>query len=169
MDMQMMNQALAAEYFDHKDGHLYWKKVMHPNKQCLVGQEAGSIHSTGYRHVTWQGKVHKVHRLIFLLEHGYVPEEIDHINGNRADNRIENLRSVTRSQNQYNKRQQRNASGYRGVTWHKKTGKWLVRVGLNNKNKSLGYYDDLELAALVAEEGRSLHYGQFAYCAQGAT
>jgi hypothetical protein len=115
------------------------------------------------------GKSHKAHRLIFMLHHGFMPQEIDHINGDRADNRIENLRSVTRSQNQYNKRPQRNASGYRGVTWHKKTGKWLVRVGLNNKNKSLGYYDDLELAALVAEEGRSLHYGQFAYCAHHAT
>ena len=86
-----MNQALVAEYFDHKDGHLYWKKVN--RQQHLVGKEVGSIHPTGYRHVTWNGKVHKVHRLIFLLEHGYLPKEIDHINGDRQDNRLENLRS----------------------------------------------------------------------------
>lgn len=164
----MITQQLIAEYFDYKNGCLYWKKTVHGNKQYLVGQMAGSIHQYGYRHITWMGKSHKAHRLIFMLHHGFMPQEIDHINGDRADNRIENLRSVTRSQNQYNKRPQRNSSGYRGVTWHKKTGKWLVRVGLNNKNKSLGYYDDLELAALVAEEGRSLHYGQFAYRARVA-
>jgi len=165
----MITQQMIADCFEYRDGYLYWKGVGHPNKQHLLDKPAGSIHKTGYRHITWMGNSHKAHRLIFMLHHGFMPQEIDHINGNRADNRIENLRSVTRSQNQYNKRPQRNVSGYRGVTWHKKTGKWLVRVGLNNKNKSLGYYDDLELAALVAEEGRSLHYGQFAYCAQGAT
>ena len=162
----MITHQDVADCFEYRDGYLYWKGVSHPNKQHMLDKPAGSIHKTGYRHITWRGKVQKAHRLIFMLHHGFMPQEIDHINGDRADNRIENLRSVTRSQNQYNKRPQRNVSGYRGVTWHKKTGKWLVRVGLNNKNKSLGYYDDLELAALVAEEGRSLHYGQFAFRAR---
>ena len=101
-----------------------------------------------------------------MLHHGYMPPEIDHINGDRADNRIGNLRAVTRSQNQYNKRPQRNASGYRGVSWHKKSGKWCVRIGINDKVKSMGYYDDIELADLVAQEARSKFYGQYAY--QGA-
>jgi hypothetical protein len=154
------------QLFEYRDGRLHHRIASRGRK---VGDAAGCINGTGYRRIGLGGRYYTEHALVFLMFHGYVPKEIDHINGNRADNRIENLRSVTRSQNQYNKRQQRNASGYRGVTWHKKTGKWLVRVGLNNKNKSLGYYDDLELAALVAEEGRSLHYGQFAYCAHHAT
>lgn len=157
-----MNQALVAEYFDHKDGHLYWKKVAHPNKQYLVGQEVGCIHQTGYRHVTWKGKVHKVHRLIFLLEHGYIPKEIDHINGDRQDNRLENLRSVTRSQNQFNKAMaQNNTSGYRGVSWHKKSQQWVIRVCANGKSM-VKYVKDLELAGLVAEEMRSLFHGKYA-------
>ena len=157
-----MNQSLVAEYFDHKDGHLYWKKVVHPNKQYLVGQEVGCIHQTGYRHVTWKGKVHKVHRLIFLLEHGYMPKEIDHINGDRQDNRLENLREVTRSQNQFNKAMaQNNTSGYRGVSWHKKSQQWAIRVCANGKSV-VKYVKDLELAGLVAEEMRSLFHGKYA-------
>jgi hypothetical protein len=158
-----MNQALVAKYFDHKDGRLYWKKVSHQNKQYLVGQEVGSIHKTGYRHVTWQGKIHKVHRLIYLLEHGYLPKEIDHINGDRQDNRLENLRDVTRSQNQFNKSMcKNNTSGTRGVSWHKKSNAWLVRVCANGKSKSIGYFKDLELAGLVADEARSIYHGNYA-------
>lgn len=158
-----MNQALVAEYFDHKDGHLYWKKVMHPNKQYLVGQEVGCVHPTGYRHVTWMNKPHKVHRLIFLLEYGYLPKEIDHINGDRQDNRIENLREVTRSQNQFNKTMcKNNTSGTRGVSWHKKSDSWVVRVCANGKSKSIGYFKDLELAGLVADEARAIYHGVYA-------
>ena len=159
----MITQQLVADCFDHKDGHLYWKKVVHPNKQYLVGQEVGCIHQTGYRHVTWQGKVYKVHRLIYLLEHGYLPKEIDHINGNRQDNRLENLRDVTRSQNQFNKSMcKNNTSGSRGVSWHKKSSSWVVRVCTNNKSKSIGYFKDLELAGLVADEARSIYHGNYA-------
>lgn len=158
-----MNKDLIAKYFEHKDGHLYWKKVMHPNKQYLVGKEVGSIHPTGYRHVTWMGKPHKVHRLIFLLEHGYLPKEIDHINGDRLDNRLENLREATRSENQCNRGAlASNTSGYPGVTWHKKSKAWAVRVMKNGKTRALGYFKDLELAGLVATEARSLYHGNYA-------
>jgi len=159
----MITQQLVAEYFDHKDGHLYWKKVAHPNKQYLVGQEAGSIHATGYRHVTWKGKVHKVHRLIFLLEYGYMPKEIDHINGDRQDNRLKNLREVTRSQNQCNRFVlTNNTSGYAGVSWHKKSKSWVVRLMKDGKTKAIGYFKDLELAGLVSAEARSLYHGVYA-------
>lgn len=159
----MITKQTVSEYFDHNDGHLYWKKVDHLNKQYLVGQEAGSIHKTGYRHVTWQGKIHKVHRLIFLLEHGYLPKEIDHINGNRQDNRLENLREVTRSQNQFNKSMcKNNTSGSRGVSWHEKSKAWVVRVCAHGKSKSIGYFKDLELAGLVADEARSIYHGAYA-------
>ena len=158
-----MNQQLVAECFEHRDGKLYWKKVAHSNKQYLVGKEVGSIHKTGYRHVTWMGKIHKVHRLIFLLEHGYLPKEIDHINGDRQDNRLENLREVTRSENQFNKAMcSNNTSGFRGVNWHKHSKSWVVRVCTKGKTKILGYFKDLELAGLVADEARNLYHGKYA-------
>lgn len=159
----MITKAQVSECFEHRDGKLYWKKVAHPNKQYLVGQEAGSIHKTGYRHVTWQGKIHKVHRLIFLLEYGYLPSEVDHINGDRQDNRIENLRAATRSENQCNRPAlANNTSGYPGVTWHKKSKAWCVRVMKNGKTVVQQYFKDLELAGLFAVEARSLYHGAYA-------
>ena len=158
-----MNQQLVAECFEHRDGKLYWKKVAHPNKQYLVGQEAGSIHQTGYRHVTWLGKVHKVHRLIFLLEYGYLPPEVDHINGDRQDNRLENLRPATRSENQCNRGAiASNTSGYPGVSWHRASKAWVVRVMKNGKTVVQQYFKDLELAGLFAAEARSLYHGAYA-------
>ena len=159
----MITQELIAETFEYRDGALYWKAVTRSNKSSLAGQIAGSIHKTGYRHITWMNRIHKAHRLIFMLHHGYLPKEIDHVNGDRADNRIQNLREVTRSQNQYNKSMQRNLSGHRGVSWHKKSNKWAVRVMKDERSHSFGYFDDLELAALVAEEARIKLFGGHAY------
>ena len=78
-------------------------------------------------------------------------------------NRLENLREVTRSENQYNKGMcKSNTSGFRGVSWHKHSKSWVVRVCTKGKSKSIGYFKDLELAGLVADEARALHHGKFA-------
>jgi hypothetical protein len=159
----MITQELVKEFFTHVDGKLYWKKVSHASKASLIGKEAGSIHPTGYRYVTWLNKSHKVHRLIFLLEHGYLPSEIDHINNDRLDNRLENLRPASRSENQCNRfLLSSNSSGYQGVNWHKHAKSWYVRVMKNGKSHIIGYYKDLELAGLVSQEARILYHGKFA-------
>ena len=159
----MITQQLIADTFEYKDGLLYWKGVTHPNKTYLRDKPAGSIHKTGYRHITWMNKPQKAHRLIFMLHHGYMPKEVDHINGDRADNRIENLRAVNRSENQCNRGVlTSNTSGYAGVSWHKKSQAWVVRVMKNGKTKVSMYVKDLELAGLVATEARSLYHGKYA-------
>lgn len=159
----MITQSQVASCFKYMDGHLYWRRVAHPNKQYLANKPAGSIHKTGYRHVTWMGKIHKAHRLIFLMHHGYLPFEVDHINGDRADNRIDNLRAANRSENQCNRSAlSSNTSGYPGVSWHKKSKAWLVRVMKNGKLVYQHYFKDLELAGLVATEARSLYHGVYA-------
>ena len=159
----MITQELIENCFYYKDGLLYWKGMAHPNKQYLLNKPAGSIHKTGYRHITWQGKPQKAHRLIFMLHHGYMPQEVDHINGDRADNRIENLRAVTRSENQCNRDiLSSNTSGYAGVSWHKKSKAWVVRVMKNGKTVVQQYFKDLELAGLFAAEARSLYHGAYA-------
>jgi hypothetical protein len=159
----MITQELVAECFEYREGKLYWKKVAHKSKDYLVGKEAGSIHPTGYRYVTWLGKSHKVHRLIFVLAYGYLPPEIDHVNNNRLDNRLENLRPATRSENQCNRfALSNNKSGYPGVNWHKHAKSWYVRVMKDGKSHIIGYFKDLELAGLVATEARSLYHGAYA-------
>lgn len=159
----MITHQLIADCFDYRDGFLYWKKVTHPNKQGFTDKPAGSIHKTGYRHITLKNKVYKAHRLIFMLHHGYLPPEIDHINGDRQDNRIENLRPANRSENQCNRfALSSNTSGYPGVSWHKKSKAWCVRVMKNGNTVVQKYFKDLELAGLVAVEARSLYHGQYA-------
>lgn len=159
----MITQQLIADTFEYKDGFLYWKGVTHPNKVYLRNKPAGSIHKTGYRHITWFNKPQKAHRLIFMLHHGYLPQEVDHINGDRADNRIENLRPANRSENQCNRNiLANNTSGYAGVSWHKKSNAWVVRVMKNGKTVIHQYFKDLELAGLFATEARSLYHGGYA-------
>jgi len=159
----MITQQAIADCFEYRDGYLYWKGASHPNKQYLLDKPAGSMHKTGYRHITWQGKIQKAHRLIFMLHHGYMPPEVDHINGDRADNRIENLRAANRSENQCNRfALASNTSGYPGVSWHKKSKAWLVRVMKNGKTHMVGYFKDLELAGLVAAEARAKFHGVYA-------
>lgn len=159
----MITQQMIADCFEYKEGLLYWKGVTHPNKQNMMNKPAGSIHKTGYRHITWIGKVHKAHRLIFMLHHGFLPPEVDHINGDRQDNRLENLRPATRSQNQCNRGAlASNTSGYPGVSWHKKSQSWLVRVMKNGKTVVNKYFKDLEFAGLVATEARSIYHGVYA-------
>ena len=159
----MITQQAIADCFEYRDGLLYWKGISHPNKQHLLNKPAGSIHKTGYRHISWRGKVQKAHRLIFMLHYGYLPPEVDHINGDRQDNRIENLRPATRSENQCNRGAiASNTSGYPGVTWHKHSKAWYVRVMKDGKSKIIGYFKDLELAGLVSAEARSLYHGAYA-------
>lgn len=159
----MITRELIDQCFEYRDGLLYWKGVTHPNKARWADKPAGSIHKTGYRHITWMGKVHKAHRLIFMLHHGYFPPEVDHINGDRQDNRIENLRSANRSENQCNRHVlANNTSGYPGVSWHKKSKAWVVRVMKNGETVVQQYFKDLELAGLFASEARALYHGVYA-------
>lgn len=116
-----------------------------------------------YRATKIKGRQYAVHKLIWLWHHGEYPEQIDHINRNGLDNRIENLRLATASQNMMNrKRFKNNSSGVTGVSWHKKSERWFVYVDANKKRKNVGYFDDLELAELVAIEARDLYHGKFA-------
>lgn len=157
-----LSQEYLQSLFDYRDGNLYWKKLIKQN-QVKVGDIAGTKHPNGYVYIHIKNKNYVAHRLIFMLHHGYLPEFIDHINGIRSDNRIENLRPVTKSQNSLNaKLSKSNTSGVKGVCWDSDTKKWLVQVTINKKQKKIGRYDDLELAELVAIEARDKYHKEFA-------
>ena len=148
------DQTTLQAIFENKDGVLYWRNS---------GKVAGTPHHTGYTQVRTEGGSHNAHRLIFMLHYGWVPEVIDHIDGDRANNKIQNLRPATWSQNLQNmKLRPTNKSGVKNVCWSAKRRKWLVQLSINGRQTNLGRFDDLEFADLVATEARNKYHGAFA-------
>ena len=128
----------------------------------MAGSVAGSTKSNGYSYVSFDGKHHLAHRLAWFVVHDELPEhDIDHINGDRTDNRIANLRLATRGQNMQNERTARRSnisSGLLGVRWSKAANKWAAGIKLNGKKKHLGLFNDkYEAHAVYLEEKRSIH------------
>jgi hypothetical protein len=164
--MADINSTLSQEYlnsiFEYKDGIIYWKK--NTAYQSKVGQKIGTkSHQNGYLRVQLHKKQYFVHRIIFTMFYGFIPTEVDHIDGNPGNNKIENLRNVSRTQNCINTRlRTTNKSGFKNVSWSKTMKKWSVQIRINKKNIYFGWYDDIELADLVAQEARNKHHKQFA-------
>lgn len=99
------------------------------------------------------------HRVVWALHHGSWPEhQIDHINGNRSDNRLANLRDVPEAENHRNVRQRVNhASGVTGVYWHKQISKWIANITVDGKTKYLGAFADKVDAANAYELAKVQH------------
>lgn len=115
---------------------------------------------TGY--VSRKGHLCKpeyMHRVITNAPKGM---NVDHINGNKLDNRVENLRLATPSENVQNKKRKRNnQSGYKGVSYYY-AGKWRARIDVDGHEINLGYYDDKEDAAHAYDEAARHYFGEFA-------
>ena len=147
--------------FDYKDGELYWKFSL--SCKSPKGTIAGSIKHDKYRRIGLNKKSYLAHRLIFMMFHGYLPKFVDHIDGNKLNNRIENLREATHAQNMKNQKISiSNTSGYKNVSWNKKQKKWRVALKVNYKDLEIGYFKDIELADLVAQEARDKYHKEFA-------
>ena len=144
------------DYFDYKDGKLFWKN--NTGKRPKDGQEAGT-YKNGYKAVVLNYKQYFCHRIIFYMVHGYMPSEIDHINGDGLDNRIENLRPCTRNENLRNRGTWSN-TGYKGVKKSKK--KYVAQIIINKKNIFLGTYITPQEAAKAYDKAAIQHFGEFA-------
>lgn len=122
-----------------------------------VGAVAGHLHKGhGYIQIKVNGKLYLAHRLAWLYTYGVWPsDQLDHINRDRTDNRLINLREVTQAQNCQNRPLQSNAtSGVKGVTWNKVLHKWHARISLNGRRFHVGWFltkDDAVKARLAAE------------------
>ena len=158
--VMQITQNILKEYFDYDDGYLVWKK--NTTFRNHIGKRAGVIGKNGYVYVGILGNKTLAHRLIWMYHNGEWPHEIDHIDRNRANNRIENLRIVDRQQNNFNCGiSKNNKSGVTGVSWHSRSKKWRAHIMLDYKQISLGLYDSVQEAAKARSEAE-LKYHNFA-------
>lgn len=133
------------------------------NKPCYAW--FNRTYSNGGAYIAKQGDKY-LHRLILQRVIGRVlsrDEEVDHINRNPLDNRRCNLRLATKIQNNRNQsRRKDNKSGYKGVSWYKRYGKWVVKIMNQGVIEHLGYFDDLVDAARAYDKRAKIVYGEFA-------
>jgi hypothetical protein len=156
---QILTQDYLKSIFSYEDGNLYWKITKGNNAKA--GKLAGCIKR--YRLIRLNDKIYGAHVLIWAMHYGMPNTNIDHINMNELDNRLENLRLANKSQNGCNRpKQANNKSGYKNVCWYKRYKKWKVALQVNKKDKTIGYFEDLELADLVAQEARDKYHGEYA-------
>ncbi len=128
-----------------------------PVKGHHAGTKIGATNAKGYVVAMVDGKYYRVHHLVWVYHNGRFVEELDHINRERGDNRIENLRPCTHSQNLGNARVKRGR--YKGVSFCKQTQKWRA-----NLNGHLGRFSTEEEAALAYNEAATKHFGpEFAF------
>lgn len=136
--------------YDPETGVMRWRVKY---ARCLrPGAVAGCIDrfGSGYRRIRIDRKGYSEHRLVWMYVHGSWPTEvIDHINGDRSDNRLSNLREASWAQNQQNRNgtQKNNTSGVRGVSWDKTNNKWLAAIEFRGRHIHLGRFENIECAA----------------------
>lgn len=140
--------------YDRETGVLYWRIRVNNNtrRDYVVGSSKRV--TDGYRQVKVKGKIYMTHRVIMVLCFGHIPEnaEIDHINHVRDDNRLANLRFVTRTDNRRNQSiSSKNTSGVTGVYFSKARKKYIVQIKVNQELIYLGTFETLEEAAARAE------------------
>ena len=157
-DSYDINQAFLQKFFTYEPstGNLI---VRLPVRNRPVGTIVGSKGSHGYLMTAIQGKNYLNHRLIWLYMTDNLPTQIDHINHNKLDNRWENLREVTNTENLKNTGLSKNSTTkINGVSFHKPTGKYRAYITVNRKQIHLGMFNNL-VAAIQARKQADIKYG----------
>lgn len=150
------------EVLRYECGRFFWR--ISPSNRVAIGDQAGSLRTNGYWYISIDGVSHLTHRLAWFWHHGTWPElDLDHINRNKWDNRIENLREATASQNIANSRlSSSNSSGFRGVSWNKRLERWHAYICVRGTRKHLGFFETAEDAAAAYAVAAREHFGDFA-------
>lgn len=144
--------------YDATKGILFWRA--HPTVNArVVGKPAlNSLASNGYRFGTYLGQYLAQHRVIWKYVHGTDPEQIDHVDGNPSNNKIENLRSVTPGENcRARGKYQTNTSGTPGVSWNRRSRKWYAFIHADGRMINLGMYGAKEAAIAARQTAESIH------------
>lgn len=157
-----LEELKGALHYDPETGEFTWARFCSP--RAVAGSRAGAVYQNGYRMICFQRKDYPAHRLAWAFVHGVWPSaNIDHINGNRTDNRISNLRDVPQTMNSQNQRRphkDKTSCQLIGATWDKMWKNWKAQVRLNGKTIYLGRFATAEEAHAAYLEGkRRLHPG----------
>jgi len=153
----------AIDLFDYNpDTGILTRKII-TARRTKVGDEVGKVNaSTGneYKRVGCDGEMYRVHRVIYLIMTGALPNNIlDHIDGNPGNNKWENIRDSTDLENSRNQRLSKiNTSGFCGVYWNNENSKWRAKISLNGTLKHLGYFTDKQ-DAIKARQMANIKYG----------
>jgi HNH endonuclease len=147
--MTDLTAELARELldYDHETGVFRWRVS---GSRTRVGAVAGGRHTEGYWTIGVRNRQYFAHRLAWLVTYGRWPSEVDHINRDRLDNRIVNLREVSRTENSWNRE-------YRGYYWSRAERKWKAQIVIHGEHRFLGTFDneaDARVAANTAREKR---------------
>lgn len=154
---EIPTQALLRKFFIYNPatGDLIYRL---PNNQKNIGDTFGALGSQGYLIGNIGSQSYLVHRLIWLYVYGYLPDQVDHIDHDRTNNRISNLREVSNLENHKNCSVSRNSStGVNGVCIHKPTGKYRAYIMVNKKQIHLGLFDSLDEAKKARENADIQH------------
>lgn len=143
--------------YNETKGEFTW--IKRPNKNIHLHTRAGTKNSAGYRVISLFGKRYLEHRLAWFFVHGEMPKhEIDHINQIRDDNRISNLRQVTRSENQRNKTRKDSRVDEVGIWWCRRRKRYIAEISLNGKKVYQKSFTDID-EAISARKAKALELG----------
>lgn len=160
--------SVLDDFFDYnpETGYLTWKNSLSLKPHEFVGTEVGTVLNTGYRQVCLNYKRYLVHRLIWKIYYREEPPPIlDHIDGDRLNNKISNLRAATPAQNSRNCAGKRISHLPRGVDINTRGGKpYLARINVGGKKISLGQFETVEEAAAAYIQAAKAHFGDYARC-----
>lgn len=149
-------------HYDPSTGHFTWRT---PRPKVRVGARAGGLHHRGYRYIEIDGRAYAEHRLAWLYVTGRWPkDQLDHINRQREDNRIENLREATNSQNRANSKHA-NRTGYKGVRFMPwmRTKPFGAQITVNRKVRWLGSFTTAKKAHQAYVKAAGEVFGNFAH------
>lgn len=132
--------------FEYDDGVLRCKIKVKASPK--VGEKVGYVGGSGYLQCKCNGRIFTVHQIVFMMHHGFIPPLIDHIDRDKHNNKIDNLRACTDQENQFNKGANANnvSCGIRGVTWVERRKVWRAQMKYNGKQLYFGHYKTLEEA-----------------------
>lgn len=161
---QFITQKQIMEYLEYNPDTGVFTAVKTHGTRWRKGKVVGHKNSHGYITITLLGKVRKAHRLAWIYVYGQDIDgyEIDHINGDKSDNRICNLRISSHQQNMFNmKKKSTNKSGVKGVHFDKRCNKWRAQTSINKKRIHLGLFDTIESAEKVICEFMADNHKEF--------